>query len=257
MNSREEQLAAFDRLLDIMDELREKCPWDKKQTLESLRNLTIEEVYELGDSIIENDLNEIKKELGDVLLHIVFYSKIGSEKKAFDIADVANAISDKLIYRHPHIYGDVVVESDQEVLQNWEKLKLKEGNESVLGGVPKSLPAMVKANRIQEKAKGVGFDWDNADQVWEKVQEEISEFQEEVKADNHELMEAEFGDVLFSLINYARFVNINPENALEKTNVKFIKRFQFLEQQAKLDGKKLEEMSLEEMDVYWNKAKLL
>lgn len=257
MNSRKEQLAAFNRLLNIMDELREKCPWDKKQTLESLRNLTIEEVYELGDAIIENDLNEIKKELGDVLLHIVFYSKIGSEKKAFDIADVANAISDKLIYRHPHIYGDVVVESDEEVLQNWEKLKLKEGNESVLGGVPKSLPAMVKANRIQEKAKGVGFDWDNADQVWKKVQEEISEFQEEVKANNHELMESEFGDVLFSLINYARFVNINPENALEKTNVKFIKRFQFLEQQAKLDGKKLEEMSLEEMDVYWNKAKLL
>ena len=257
MNSREQQLAAFNRLLDIMDELREKCPWDKKQTLESLRNLTIEEVYELGDAIIENDLTEIKKELGDVLLHIVFYAKIGSEKQAFDIADVANAISDKLISRHPHIYGDVVAENEEQVLQNWEKLKLKEGNESVLGGVPKSLPAMVKANRIQEKARGVGFDWDNADQVWEKVQEEIIEFKDEVKANDQEKMEAEFGDVLFSLINYARFVNINPENALEKTNVKFIKRFQYLEQQAKLDGKKLEDMSLEEMDVYWNKAKSL
>lgn len=257
MNSREQQLNAFNRLLDIMDELREKCPWDKKQTLESLRNLTIEEVYELGDAIIENDLNEIKKELGDVLLHIVFYSKIGSEKQAFDIADVANAISDKLISRHPHIYSDVIVQNEEEVLQNWEKLKLKEGNESVLGGVPKSLPAMVKANRIQEKARGVGFDWDNANQVWQKVQEELVEFQDEVIANNHEQMEAEFGDVLFSLINYARFVKINPENALEKTNAKFIKRFQFLEQQAKIKGKKLEDMSLEEMDVYWNKAKLL
>ncbi|RRJ92683.1 nucleoside triphosphate pyrophosphohydrolase [Paenimyroides tangerinum] len=255
MNSREQQLSAFNRLLDIMDELREKCPWDKKQTLESLRNLTIEEVYELGDAIIENDLDEVKKELGDVLLHIVFYAKIGSEKKAFDIADVANAISDKLISRHPHIYGDEVVETEEQVLQNWEKLKLKEGNKSVLGGVPKSLPAMVKANRIQEKARGVGFDWDNASQVWEKVQEELVEFQDEVTANNQEKMEDEFGDVLFSLINYARFVNINPENALEKTNVKFIKRFQYLEEKAKLDGKSLENMTLEEMDVYWNEAK--
>ena len=255
MNSREQQLSAFNRLLDIMDELREKCPWDKKQTLESLRNLTIEEVYELGDAIIENDLEEVKKELGDVLLHIVFYAKIGSEKKAFDIADVANAISDKLISRHPHIYGDEVVETEEQVLQNWEKLKLKEGNKSVLGGVPKSLPAMVKANRIQEKARGVGFDWDNASQVWEKVQEELVEFQDEVTANNQEKMEDEFGDVLFSLINYARFVNINPENALEKTNVKFIKRFQYLEEKAKLDGKSLENMTLEEMDVYWNEAK--
>ena len=246
MNSREQQLSAFNRLLDIMDELREKCPWDKKQTLESLRNLTIEEVYELGDAIIENDLEEVKKELGDVLLHIVFYAKIGSEKKAFDIADVANAISDKLISRHPHIYGDEVVETEEQVLQNWEKLKLKEGNKSVLGGVPKSLPAMVKANRIQEKARGVGFDWDNASQVWEKVQEELVEFQDEVTANNQEKMEDEFGDVLFSLINYARFVNINPENALEKTNVKFIKRFQYLEEKAKLDGKSLENMTLEE-----------
>ncbi len=255
MNSREQQLSAFNRLLDIMDELREKCPWDKKQTLESLRNLTIEEVYELGDAIIENDLDEVKKELGDVLLHIVFYAKIGSEKKAFDIADVANAISDKLISRHPHIYGDEVVETEEQVLQNWEKLKLKEGNKSVLGGVPKSLPAMVKANRIQEKARGVGFDWDDASQVWEKVQEELIEFQDEVIANNQEKMEDEFGDVLFSLINYARFVNINPENALEKTNVKFIKRFQYLEEKAKLDGKSLENMTLEEMDVYWNQAK--
>ena len=255
MNSREQQLSAFNRLLDIMDELREKCPWDKKQTLESLRNLTIEEVYELGDAIIENDLEEVKKELGDVLLHIVFYAKIGSEKKAFDIADVANAISDKLISRHPHIYGDEVVETEEQVLQNWEKLKLKEGNKSVLGGVPKSLPAMVKANRIQEKARGVGFDWDNASQVWEKVQEELVEFQDEVTANNQEKMEDEFGDVLFSLINYARFVNINPENALEKTNVKFIKRFQYLEEKAKLHGKSLENMTLEEMDVYWNEAK--
>ena len=255
MNSREQQLSAFNRLLDIMDELREKCPWDKKQTLESLRNLTIEEVYELGDAIIENDLEEVKKELGDVLLHIVFYAKIGSEKKAFDIADVANAISDKLISRHPHIYGDEVVETEEQVLQNWEKLKLKEGNKSVLGGVPKSLPAMVKANRIQEKARGVGFDWDNASQVWEKVQEELVEFQDEVTANNQEKMEDEFGDVLFSLINYARFVNINPENALEKTNVKFIKRFQYLEEKAILDGKFLENMTLEEMDVYWNEAK--
>lgn len=255
MNSRQQQLEAFNRLLDIMDELREKCPWDKKQTLESLRNLTIEEVYELGDAIIENDLNEVKKELGDVLLHIVFYAKIGSEQKVFDMADVANAISDKLIARHPHIYGNEIVETEEQVLQNWEKLKLKEGNKSVLGGVPKSLPAMVKANRIQEKARGVGFDWDNADQVWEKVQEELVEFQDEVSAKNHENMEAEFGDVLFSLINYARFVNINPENALEKTNAKFIKRFQYLEEKAKLDGKSLENMTLEEMDVYWNEAK--
>lgn len=257
MNSRQQQLEAFNRLLDIMDELREKCPWDKKQTLESLRNLTIEEVYELGDAIIENNLNEVKKELGDVLLHIVFYAKIGSEQKVFDIADVANAISDKLIARHPHIYGNEIVETEEQVLQNWEKLKLKEGNKSVLGGVPKSLPAMVKANRIQEKARGIGFDWDNADQVWEKVQEELVEFQDEVSVKNHENMEAEFGDVLFSLINYARFVNINPENALEKTNTKFIKRFQYLEEKAKLDGKSLEKMTLEEMDVYWNEAKKL
>jgi len=255
MNNRDEQLKAFNRLLNIMDDLREKCPWDKKQTFETLKTLTIEEVYELGDAIIAADLTEIKKELGDVLLHIVFYSKLGSERDAFDIADVANAISDKLISRHPHIYGDVLVENEEQVLQNWEKLKLKEGNKSVLGGVPKSLPAMVKASRIQEKARGVGFDWDNATQVWEKVQEELIEFQEEVKVNDKEKMEAEFGDVLFSLINYARFHNINPENALEKTNTKFIKRFQYLEEKAKINGKSLSDMTLSEMDVYWNEAK--
>ncbi len=255
MNSREEQLAAFNRLLDIMDELREKCPWDKKQTLESLRHLTIEETYELADAILDNDLPEIKKELGDVLLHIVFYSKIGSEKKAFDIADVANSISDKLIDRHPHIYGDVKVENEEDVKRNWEQLKLKEGKESVLEGVPKSLPAVVKANRIQDKVAGVGFDWEKPEQVWEKVQEELTELNEEIKVGNTENIEKEFGDVLFSMINYARFIDVNPENALEKTNKKFIKRFQYLEQAAKKEGKQLSEMSLTEMDVYWNESK--
>jgi len=255
MNSRAQQLEAFNRLLDIMDELREKCPWDKKQTLESLRHLTIEETYELADAILENDLPEIKKELGDVLLHIVFYAKIGSEKKAFDIGDVANAISDKLIDRHPHIYGDVVVKNEEEVKQNWEKLKLKEGNSSVLGGVPKSLPALVKANRIQDKVAGVGFDWEEPQQVWEKVQEELAELNEEVKQNNTENIESEFGDVLFSMINYARFIGVNPENALERTNKKFIKRFQFLEEAAKKEGKDISDMSLVEMDVYWEKSK--
>lgn len=255
MNSRALQLEAFNRLLDIMNDLREKCPWDKKQTLESLRHLTIEETYELGDAILDNDLNEIKKELGDLLLHIVFYAKIGSEKNAFDIADVANSICDKLIDRHPHIYGDVVVENEEQVKQNWEKLKLKEGNKSVLEGVPKSLPALVKASRIQDKAKGVGFDWEEAHQVWDKVQEEINEFQEEVKNGNQEKMEAEFGDVLFSMINYARFLNINPEDALERTNKKFIKRFQYLEEKANQLGKPLAEMTLAEMDVFWEEAK--
>jgi len=255
MNSRKEQLAAFNRLLDIMDDLREKCPWDKKQTLESLRHLTIEETYELADAILNNDLPEIKKELGDVLLHIVFYAKIGTEQKSFDIADVANAICDKLIHRHPHIYGDVVAESEEEVKRNWEQLKLKEGNKSVLEGVPKSLPAVVKASRIQEKVKGVGFDWENPEQVWAKVQEELTELNEEVKAGNKENTEKEFGDVLFSMINYARFIGVNPENALEKTNKKFINRFQFLEEAAKKEGKKLADMSLTEMDVYWEKSK--
>lgn len=255
MNSRAQQLEAFNRLLDIMDELREKCPWDQKQTLESLRHLTIEETYELADAILDNDLEEIKKELGDVLLHIVFYAKIGSEKKAFDIGDVANSISDKLIDRHPHIYGDVIVENEEEVKQNWEKLKLKEGKKSVLEGVPKSLPAVVKANRIQDKVSGVGFDWEEPHQVWEKVQEELAELNEEIEKGNKDRIESEFGDVLFSMINYARFIDVNPENALEKTNKKFIKRFQFLEQAAKKEGKQLSDMSLAEMDVYWNESK--
>jgi len=255
LNSRKQQLEAFNRLLDIMDELREKCPWDQKQTLESLRHLTIEETYELADAILENDLDEIKKELGDVLLHIVFYAKIGSEKKAFDIADIANAISDKLIDRHPHIYGDVDVKNEEEVKQNWEKLKLKEGKTSVLEGVPKSLPALVKANRIQDKVAGVGFDWEEPQQVWEKVQEELTELNEEIKAGTIENTEKEFGDVLFSMINYARFIGVNPENALEKTNKKFIKRFQYLEAAAKKEGKELADMSLMEMDVYWNESK--
>ena len=257
MNNRENQLQAFNRLLDIMDDLREKCPWDKKQTLESLRHLTIEETYELGDAILDNDLPEIKKELGDLLLHIVFYAKIGSETNDFDIADVANSISDKLIDRHPHIYGDVVVANDEEVKQNWEKLKLKEGRKSVLEGVPKSLPALVKASRIQDKVKGVGFDWEESHQVWDKVQEEIEELQEEVKLGNQDNIEAEFGDVLFSMINYARFLKINPEDALERTNKKFIKRFQYLESKAGELGKPLADMTLTEMDVFWEEAKKL
>lgn len=255
MNSRAQQLEAFNRLLDIMDELREKCPWDQKQTLESLRHLTIEETYELADAILDHNLEDIKKELGDVLLHIVFYAKIGSEKKAFDMADIANGISDKLIDRHPHIYGDVTVKDQEEVKQNWEKLKLKEGRSSVLEGVPKSLPAMIKANRIQDKVAGVGFDWEKPAQVWEKVQEELNELNEEIKNKNTARIASEFGDVLFSMINYARFIGVNPENALERTNKKFIKRFQYLEEAAKKEGKELTEMSLSEMDVYWNESK--
>lgn len=255
MNSREDQLKAFDRLLIIMDELREQCPWDKKQTMESLRHLTIEETYELGDAILDNDLNEVKKELGDVLLHIVFYSKIGSESQHFDIADVCNSICDKLVDRHPHIYSDVVVENEEDVKRNWEKLKLKEGKTSVLEGVPKSLPALVKANRIQDKVAGVGFDWEKSSQVWEKVEEELSEFKQEVKKDDKEAMENEFGDVLFSLVNYARFLKINPENALERTNKKFSKRFQYLEEKAKSLNKDLKNMTLAEMDVFWDEAK--
>ena len=255
MNPRKDQLKAFERLLNIMDDLREKCPWDKKQTLESLRHLTIEETYELADAILENNLEEVKKELGDVLLHIVFYAKIGSEKKAFDIADVANSISDKLIDRHPHIYGNVVVKNEEEVKQNWEKLKLKEGKKSVLEGVPKSLPALVKASRIQEKVAGVGFDWKEPHQVWEKVQEELNELNSEIKNSNQNRINSEFGDVLFSMINYARFIGVNPENALERTNKKFINRFQFLEEAAKKEGKQLADMSLAEMDVHWEKSK--
>ena len=255
MNTREQQLEAFNRLLDIMDDLREKCPWDQKQTFESLRHLTIEETYELGDAILDNNLEEIKKELGDLLLHIVFYAKIGSEFQNFDMADVANTICEKLIYRHPHIYGDVHVENEEQVKQNWEKLKLKEGKKSVLEGVPKSLPALVKASRIQDKVKGVGFDWEEPHQVWQKVQEELSELQEEVKANNQEKIESEFGDVLFSMINYARFLNVNPEDALERTNKKFIKRFMYLESKATQLGKNLSDMTLAEMDVFWEEAK--
>ena len=257
MNTRADQLKAFDRLLTIMDELREQCPWDKKQTMESLRHLTIEETYELGDAILDNDLEEVKKELGDVLLHLVFYSKIGSETKDFDIADVCNEICDKFVHRHPHIYGDVVVEDEEEVKRNWEKLKLKEGKTSVLQGVPKSLPALVKASRIQDKVAGVGFDWDEPEQVWEKVEEELQEFKDEVAKNDQDAMENEFGDVLFSLVNYARFKNINPENALERTNKKFKKRFQYLEEKAKSLNKDLKDMTLAEMDVFWEEAKKL
>ncbi|HAG15968.1 MAG TPA: nucleoside triphosphate pyrophosphohydrolase [Bacteroidales bacterium] len=254
----ERKLKAFERLLTIMDELRLSCPWDRKQTLESLRHLTIEEVYELSDAILDNNLEEVKKELGDLMLHMVFYAKIGSEKNAFDMADVLDSISEKLIYRHPHIYSDVVANDAETVKQNWEQLKLKEGRDSVLDGVPQSLPAMVKAYRMQEKVRGVGFDWEKPEQVWEKVQEELKEFHDEVnKTDNKEKMEAEFGDVLFALINYARFLEINPEDALERTNKKFKRRFQYLEKETKSQGKSLHEMSLAEMDVYWDAAKKL
>lgn len=256
MNSRKEQLVAIDRLLTIMDELREQCPWDKKQTLESLRHLTIEETYELADAILANDLEDIKKELGDLLLHIAFYAKIGSEKGSFDIGDVAHSISEKLIHRHPHIYGDVIVENEEDVKQNWEQLKLKEkGNKSVLQGVPTSLPAMVKASRIQEKVAAVGFDWEHPEQVWEKVQEELSELNVEIKAGNKDLIEAEFGDVLFSMVNYARFIGVNPENALARTNEKFKKRFEYLEEHTMKKGINLTDLTLDEMDVYWNDSK--
>ena len=251
MNSK---LKAFERLLSIMDELRDKCPWDKKQTIKSLRYLTIEETYELADAILEEDMSEIKGELGDLMLHLVFYSKIASETNEFDIEDVLNTVCDKLIERHPHIYGDVEVQNEEDVKRNWENIKLKSGRKSVLDGVPKSLPAMVKATRIQEKVKGVGFDWDNKNQVFDKVKEEIDELNVEVQR-NSDKIEDEFGDVLFSIINYARFLDVDPEMALEKTNKKFIKRFQYLEKESKNDGKKLSEMSLSEMDEYWNKAK--
>ncbi len=251
----DKRLEAFQRLLNIMDDLRAQCPWDKKQTMQSLRHLTIEETYELGDAILDNDLQEVKKELGDLLLHIVFYAKIGSETGDFDIADVANGVCEKLIIRHPHIYGDVKVDDEEDVKRNWEKIKLKEGNKSVLGGVPKSLPALVKASRIQDKAAGVGFDWDNIDDVFAKVKEEIEELHAEVKAQKHTAIEAEFGDVLFSLINYARFLKVNPEDALERTNKKFIARFQYLERKASESGKSLRDMTLAEMETYWQEAK--
>ncbi|MEO0570147.1 MAG: nucleoside triphosphate pyrophosphohydrolase [Bacteroidota bacterium] len=255
MNIRKQQLLAFDRLLTIMDDLREKCPWDRKQTMESLRHLTIEETYELGDAILDNDLNEVKKELGDLLLHIVFYAKIGSETQDFDIADVANGICKKLINRHPHIYGDIEAKDEDEVKRNWENIKLKEGKKSVLEGVPLSLPALVKANRIQEKVAGVGFDWEQPEQVFEKLQEELGELQTEIKVADVNNIESEFGDVLFSMVNYARFLGINPENALERTNKKFIHRFQYLESKARVQGKSLKDMSLAEMDVFWEEAK--
>ena len=249
------RLQAFERLLTIMDDLREKCPWDKKQTLESLRYLSIEEMYELSDAILTNDLQEVKKELGDLMLHLVFYAKIASETNQFDITDVLNGICDKLVHRHPHIYGDLKVTTEKEVKHNWEKLKLKEGKKSVLEGVPRSLPAMVKAVRIQEKARGVGFDWDNSEQVWEKVEEELEEFKEELKHGDKEKTEQEFGDLLFSMINYSRFVGVNPEDALERTNKKFILRFQQMEAVLKKEEKDLSEMTLAEMDVYWEEAK--
>ncbi|SFT53413.1 XTP/dITP diphosphohydrolase [Lishizhenia tianjinensis] len=250
----DKRLEAFERLLNIMDDLREKCPWDRKQTLESLRHLTIEETYELADAILAKDMDELKGEIGDIMLHMVFYSKIASEQKAFDITDVLHAICDKLVHRHPHIYGDTVAESEEEVKANWEKLKLKEGKKSVLEGVPASLPALVKASRIQEKVKGVGFDWDNKEQVWEKVQEELQEFKDDVDAQSDKA-EEEFGDLLFSLINYARFMGINPENALSKTNNKFVQRFQKMEILMKEEDAQFSDMNLEQMDIYWEKAK--
>ncbi|MCL1851103.1 MAG: nucleoside triphosphate pyrophosphohydrolase [Bacteroidetes bacterium] len=249
------RLQSFQKLLDIMDELRAKCPWDSKQTFESLRYLTIEETYELSDAIIDKKYEDIGKELGDLLLHIVFYAKIGEEQNLFNIENVIEGICEKLLRRHPHIFGEVVVNSVDDVKENWEKIKLKEGNKSVLGGVPNSLPAMVKAYRIQEKARGVGFDWENTEQVWEKVQEELAEFNRE-KNDHSEKMEDEFGDILFALINYARFININPEDALEKTNRKFIQRFNFIEQKAKEQGKQLSDMTLNEMEALWQQAKI-
>lgn len=253
---RSEKLEAFDRLLSIMDELRTNCPWDRKQTLRSLRHLTIEETYELSDAILENNLEEIKKELGDIILHMIFYARIASEQNAFHIGDVLNTVAEKLINRHPHIYGETEVRDEEEVKQNWEKIKLKEnGNQSVLGGVPKSLPALVKAMRIQEKARGVGFDWEDKEQVWEKVEEEMREFMSASRQQDRDSMQGEFGDLLFSLINYSRFVDINPEEALELTNKKFINRFQFLEDAIRKDGKKISELSLAELDQYWEQAK--
>ncbi|MFP4089661.1 MAG: nucleoside triphosphate pyrophosphohydrolase [Cyclobacteriaceae bacterium] len=259
-NRREEALRSFDRLLTIMDELREQCPWDKKQTLESLRHLSIEEVYELSDAILEGDMQEISKELGDLALHLVFYARIAREKEAFDMADVLDGICEKLIVRHPHIYGDVSAEDAETVERNWEQIKLREKGsrkKTVLGGVPKSLPALIKAMRIQDKARGVGFDWEKKQQVWEKVEEEMQEFREQEEAGDKEKSMDEFGDLLFSLVNYARFAGINPEEALERTNKKFIKRFNYLEEKARQDGKDLSSMSLEEMDTYWNEAKKL
>ena len=256
MNNLHEKLKAFERLLDIMDELRSGCPWDKEQTFESLRHLTIEETYELSEAVLDKDIDSIKKELGDLMLHLVFYAKIGSETQDFDIGDVLNYINEKLIFRHPHIYGEIEVNDAQSVKENWEKLKLKEGRKSVLSGVPVSLPPLVKAYRIQEKVRGVGFDWEKPEQVWDKVLEELDELKTEVETSaDKEKMENELGDLIFALINYARFIDVNPEDALEKTNRKFIKRFQYLESKANEIGKSLHDMSLKEMDVFWEEAK--
>ena len=256
MNTKEEKLRAFERILDILDELREKCPWDRKQTLQSLRHLTLEEVYELSDSLLEENMEEIKKEIGDVFLHLIFYAKIASEKGVFDIADVLNALCEKLIFRHPHIYGDVIAEDEEAVKQNWEKLKLKEGNQSVLEGVPNSLPSMVKAFRIQDKVKGLGFDFPNPEEAWKKVEEELKEFQAEIEIGSREKQESELGDVFFSLINYARILGINADTALERTNLKFISRFKKMEHLAKERNLNLSEISLDEMDNLWTESKL-
>ena len=254
----DERLVAFQRLLDIMDDLREKCPWDRQQTLESLRRLTIEETYELADAIIDNDLKSLEGEIGDLFLHLVFYSKIGEEKGAFNVTSVLNAICEKLVFRHPHIYGDAVAETEEEVKANWEKLKLKEGRKSVLDGVPKSLPSIVKASRIQEKVQGIGFEWDNRNDVFDKVKEEINELEVEIESGlSQDKIENEFGDVLFSLINYARFINVSPDNALTKTNMKFIKRFQLMEELMMNDKVSIASSDLELMDQYWEKAKLI
>ena len=256
MHSREEKLEAFNRLLEIMDELREKCPWDKEQTLDSLRNLTIEETYELADAIMDQNLEEIRKELGDLILHIVFYAKIGSEKGAFDIADVLNGINSKLVFRHPHVFGNQEVKDSTEVLENWEELKMKEGNKSVLAGVPISLPALIKSHRIQDKVRAVGFDWDHKEQVWDKVTEEINEVKHElINGNQREKMEDEIGDLLFSIVNAARLYDIEPETALERTNRKFIHRFKYLESKANQMGKSLKEMNLKEMEAIWEEAK--
>ncbi len=255
MNSKEKKLEAFGRLLDIMDELREKCPWDREQTFESLRNLTIEETYELADAILERDMNGIRKEMGDLLLHIVFYAKLGAESKSFDIADVCDSLSEKLIFRHPHVFGDTKVNDAQNVLENWEDLKIREGNKTVLGGVPKSLPAMIKANRIQDKVRAVGFDWDKREQIWEKVHEELNELREVIGEGNAARIEDEFGDLFFSIINAARLYEVDPETALERTNKKFMKRFNYLEQQTMHKGKSLRDMNLDEMNIIWEQAK--
>jgi XTP/dITP diphosphohydrolase len=255
VKNKEKKVEAFLRLMEIMEDLRAACPWDMKQTWESLRHLTIEEVYELGDAILDNDPEEVKKELGDILLHLVFYAKIAEESKGFDLADALQHVCEKLIHRHPHIYGDVKVSNEEDVKANWERLKLKEGAKGVLAGVPKSLPAMVKAQRIQEKARGVGFDWDHPHQVWGKVKEELEEFHQACQEQDEQAKMDELGDVLFSIINYARFVGLNPEEALERTNKKFIRRFQFMESKMQVEQLSWDQMNLESLDVFWNQAK--